>query len=168
MGEDAGSALVDASGLDVRESADGRVAIDATVDRDGALLDVRRSDARVEAPDAFARIDVSRPDAPTPPDGALVCIGTLLPCNGVCVNPQTDVMHCGGCGMVCAIPSGFSAVAECVSGVCRARCDMGRGNCDRNLANGCETDVNSSPMHCGMCGRMCPPMVRCMGGMCQP
>ena len=30
-----------------------------------------------------------------------VCAGSLTRCNGVCVDAQTDVNNCGGCGIVC-------------------------------------------------------------------
>jgi hypothetical protein len=56
-------------------------------------------------------------------------------------------------------------------GVCSiARCDAGFGNCDGNDANGCETNLNESAAHCGMCGMLCAPtnaMGMCAGGTCR-
>jgi hypothetical protein len=35
-------------------------------------------------------------------------------------------------------------------------CPTGRGDCDGNPANGCETDFALDPSHCGYCGHVCP------------
>lgn len=34
-------------------------------------------------------------------------------------------------------------------------CGAGRADCDRNAANGCETDITTSASHCGACGNPC-------------
>ena len=51
----------------------------------------------------------------------------------------------------------------CTLGTCAA----GFGNCDRNPDNGCETDVNTSQNHCGMCGNACPTGQVCNAGRCE-
>ncbi len=67
----------------------------------------------------------------------------------------TDPSNCGACGTVCALPATASAV--CSNGTCAVgTCPAGRGDCDGNAANGCETDVlHGNPAHCGACGRAC-------------
>jgi hypothetical protein len=42
------------------------------------------------------------------------CAGMLTRCNGVCVNTETDITNCGGCGIVC--PGGADAGAGCQTG----------------------------------------------------
>ena len=73
--------------------------------------------------------------------------------NGCEANLATTPAHCGACGAACALAH---ASAGCSSGACTvASCDPGWGNCDGLAANGCETDVNATPAHCGGCGRAC-------------
>ncbi|MBL8605075.1 MAG: hypothetical protein JNK72_24310 [Myxococcales bacterium] len=48
------------------------------------------------------------------------------------------------------------------AGVCAAN----TGNCDNNASNGCETDLNTSNMHCGFCGAACPAGQTCFEGAC--
>ncbi|HJK89445.1 MAG TPA: hypothetical protein RMH26_01820, partial [Polyangiaceae bacterium LLY-WYZ-15_(1-7)] len=40
------------------------------------------------------------------------------------------------------------------------------GDCDRNPATGCETDLLTSATHCGACGASCPGAQRCEAGTC--
>jgi hypothetical protein len=59
-----------------------------------------------------------------------------------------------------------NATATCSTGTCQiAMCNDGYGNCDGNDANGCETDLRTSNMHCGMCGRSCRDSC-CSSGRC--
>jgi len=84
--------------------------------------------------------------------------------NGCEVNIGTSTQHCGGCGSMCA-PA--SATGACVMGACTvASCNAGRGNCDGNASNGCETDTTSSNTHCGACGTACTTAQSCTGGTC--
>jgi hypothetical protein len=41
------------------------------------------------------------------------CRGGLTNCTGACVNPQSNVLHCGGCGNDC------NRDEVCVNGRCR-------------------------------------------------
>ncbi|MCL4751383.1 MAG: hypothetical protein KJ015_14515 [Myxococcales bacterium] len=60
---------------------------------------------------------------------------------------------CGFCGNGCAYAN---ASAACQSGSCAlGQCATGFGNCDDNVANGCETALASSTEHCGACGKSC-------------
>ncbi|MFO0560499.1 MAG: hypothetical protein U0269_20965 [Polyangiales bacterium] len=73
--------------------------------------------------------------------------------NGCEANIRTATAHCGRCGNACPTPA--NATPLCNAGVCSFRCNTGFGDCDGNAANGCETNLNSSTTHCGMCGRTC-------------
>src|SRR5207244_12043041 len=54
----------------------------------------------------------------------------------------SDPNNCGACGVVCGGPNETSV---CLNGVCEPpSCNAGYGDCDRNPANGCETNLNTS------------------------
>ncbi|MFO0609356.1 MAG: hypothetical protein U0324_39695 [Polyangiales bacterium] len=89
------------------------------------------------APDALP--DVA-PDAPC---------GTV--CNGRCVDPQTDRLHCGGCDRPCS--------GTCAAGVCA--CPPGTARCGDVCAY-----LSYADAHCGVCGNACPRGERCLGGAC--
>ncbi len=79
-------------------------------------------------------------------------------CDGMAANgcelpTLTDVNNCGTCGNVC--PAGANGTAACVNGTCGLACAAGFGDCDNNVANGCETDTSTSVASCGACGRAC-------------
>lgn len=46
------------------------------------------------------------------------------------------------------------------------RCSATHANCDRSTLNGCETDLETSPRHCGACDRECAGV--CTLGACVP
>lgn len=75
------------------------------------------------------------------------------PANGCESSASTDPSSCGGCGKKCNSTNG---VAGCVNGVCDLLCNQGYGNCDNNIDNGCEVDLNAHVSHCGSCGNACP------------
>jgi hypothetical protein len=73
--------------------------------------------------------------------------------NGCEVNLNTTVAACGACARPCALAH---ATSGCAAGACTiASCDAGFANCDGNVANGCETDLNNTVGSCGVCGRAC-------------
>ena len=66
-----------------------------------------------------------------------------------------DGDNCSMCGQKCVTPS--NGDPACVAGKCTiAACAQGFGDCDKNPANGCETDVSKDPKNCGVCGSACP------------
>jgi hypothetical protein len=74
--------------------------------------------------------------------------------DGCETNLQNDITHCGACGMACRPLDNATVVCRagaCVPGLCAG----GFGDCDGMAANGCETELRASPMHCGMCGMRC-------------
>ena len=99
--------------------------------------------------------------------------GALSPCDGACVDTQTDPENCGGCGITCAVPN---ALAECVTGQCGLlECFEGWGNCDGLLATGCESESNcvsgvACQTVCGSVGvtacNACDPVCQTMDEVC--
>ena len=43
------------------------------------------------------------------------CSGTMVVCDGVCVDPATDPAHCGGCGKACNVAAGEVCSDHCTS-----------------------------------------------------
>ncbi len=84
------------------------------------------------------------------PTGMGDCDGD--PSNGCEVDLQTTLSSCGACGTACGETN---AAAACVAGTCQLTCAAGFGNCDGNAANGCETDLSTTPADCGACGTTC-------------
>lgn len=102
--------------------------------------------------------------------------------NGCEVNANTSEAHCGGCndesGTNCNAKIGDDAVAgvQCDAGECSvSSCENGTADCDGSFANGCETDIDSDPDHCGGCadegGDICEPRAHasaaCDDGACR-
>lgn len=66
----------------------------------------------------------------------------------------TDKQNCGACGTVC--PGATRPDVACQAGACVTVCGGSVRDCDLQLDNGCETDVNTNAAHCGACGTVCP------------
>ncbi len=82
------------------------------------------------------------------PEAERCAIGQIR-CDGLCIDPSTDLTFCGGCGG-CDDLDGAHAVA-CVGGICQFQCLAGFRDIDGDLqsinANGCECDT-STPEVC--------------------
>ncbi len=91
----------------------------------------------------------------------------MNPANGCEVNLATNTAHCGRCGNLCTFAGGS---ASCAAGACvLTTCATGRGDCDGDRGNGCETDLNTAAASCGVCGNACVTAnatPACAGGMC--
>src|SRR5262249_18270350 len=88
------------------------------------------------------------------------------PSNGCEANLNTTVASCGACGTVCTNPHGGVA---CTAGKCAPTCNTGWGDCDGDLTNGCETNLNTTVTSCGSCGNACSfaqAGATCSGGAC--
>lgn len=108
-----------------------------------------------------------RPDAPEdgdpdPPDGDPGCLPPRMMCDGRCVDPRSDAMNCGGCGVVCG-DNGPS----CVSGSCMCASEPACAPCDATTCGACETCCpreGCMPMdefNCGGCSVSCHPLDQC-------
>ena len=93
----------------------------------------------------------AQPPEPTPP----TCAGTT--CDGVCVDPRTDLENCGECGHACA--SG----QRCAAGACEVSCPGTQAVCGEVCAT-----LSTDRANCGACGAACGPGTRCADGACQP
>ncbi len=66
--------------------------------------------------------------------------------------------YCGGCG-------GSWWSCKPPTGTVTWHCDSGYANCDLDVANGCEININEDPNNCGSCGNVCSSGV-CKEGVC--
>ena len=89
-----------------------------------------------------------------------VCDAQFGNCNGSYADGcelslKTDPNNCAACGAKCPLdPNGDAP--SCVSGSCSAgTCQLGFDDC-RATTPGCETNVATDPLNCGVCGLKCP------------
>jgi hypothetical protein len=70
------------------------------------------------------------------------------------------------CSPTCSNAHGTTT---CENGVCVPSCAPGFSDCDGNVANGCETNVQADPAHCGTCPNLCvvdSGSATCQSGVC--
>ncbi|MCA9715388.1 MAG: hypothetical protein KC468_11985 [Myxococcales bacterium] len=84
------------------------------------------------------------------------CEPPEIACDDLCVDPQNDPDHCGGCGVVC------QPGESCLEGSCAALCD----GSTPDLCDGDCTNTDTDPEHCGGCGNACQADEQCLGGAC--
>jgi len=84
----------------------------------------------------------------------LVCAPDRLACGAQCVDPLSDPLNCGACGIQC--PAGI----PCVAGFCGCTGTL-------LLCNGQCVDPAVDPNHCGGCNVSCGAAGFCSGGVCQ-
>jgi len=89
-------------------------------------------------------------DAADATDVADICAQTV--CSGACVDTDVDIANCGACGTSCSSNNG---TAHCTAGVCEITCDVGFDDCDADLTNGCEAELNGDTANCSACGAAC-------------
>lgn len=83
------------------------------------------------------------------------CAEPFVECDAVCVDPQHDPAHCGGCDQPCA------AGLACLEGTCAVACGPDLITC----AGAC-VDSQHDPAHCGGCDEPCDPEAACQAGTC--
>ena len=71
-----------------------------------------------------------------------------------CRDLLNDVAACGRCGNECPM-GGPNQIRACKKGLCLLECAPGFADCNQDQSDGCETDLNSHPHHCGACGNEC-------------
>jgi hypothetical protein len=76
-------------------------------------------------------------------------------CDGVCLDVQTSLEHCGECDNACGTGS------FCDMGMCA--CAASQMNCDGDCA-----DPKSDPNHCGWCNNACAEGSICQDSACSP
>jgi hypothetical protein len=99
------------------------------------------------------------------------CASGYMNCDGLTstgceIETSNDLNNCGSCGHVCATTHD---TPSCVVGVCILNCAEGYGNCDGDLSNGCETNLNTDTAHCGACTTTCSTtngVPACTAGTC--
>jgi hypothetical protein len=74
--------------------------------------------------------------------------------DGKCVDLLNDVDACGRCSNPCP-PAGPNQVRACHKGLCAVECAAGFADCNADQTDGCETNLNIHPNHCGACGNEC-------------
>lgn len=107
--------------------------------------------------------------------GIASCNGAFKDCdnnlvNGCEVDTATSLANCGGCGKACpAITNGTGACS--MGGCVIQKCTDPFQDCDANIANGCEANVQTDVNNCGMCKKQCQPAAHstpsCAAGLCK-
>ncbi|MBX3206716.1 MAG: hypothetical protein KF764_16725 [Labilithrix sp.] len=90
-------------------------------------------------------------------NGTCNCPAGLTRCGDYCVDIATDPNHCGGCGNYCVGPPSSSGKGgpTCQGGECGYVCFPGFADCDGDIDNGCEANLETSQRNCGACGTQC-------------
>ena len=85
-------------------------------------------------------------------------------CNDTCVDLSQDLRNCGSCGTLCSPPG--VATSTCLAGSCAiVTCQPGLEDCDNDVANGCEANLDTGLQTCGACAAVCEGS-RCESGQC--
>lgn len=123
----------------------------------GGLLAQRRP-GPAAAQDRPPLIDVLPPLQSEPAD-ACVYMG-LTSCFGSCIDIETDVNNCGGCGVMCG-PGGGCFGGACVAPPPSSPCGIGLTTCGGECVS-----ISSHAGHCGACFNSCPLGGSCRRGVC--
>lgn len=92
--------------------------------------------------------------APVCDGGACSCTQGQAYCNESCVDPLTNPLHCGACGVECLEGQ------QCTGGACT--CVPGTTLCGASCV-----DVQSDSENCGVCGTVCSGGTTCQAGLCK-
>jgi hypothetical protein len=108
-----------------------------------------------------------------PPFVGCACPGGQTTCGAPvervanCVDLSTDIINCGACGVFCA------SSEACIDGICVLTCSPGTADCngdhlDGDRFDGCETNTDVDPAHCGSCTTQCDGELPqpCQAGKC--
>ncbi len=123
----------------------------------GGLL-AQREAVSVAAQDRPPLIDVLPPLYLEPADSC-VYMG-LTSCFGSCVDIETDLNNCGGCGVVCGSGGGCFG-GTCVAPPPSSACGAGLTTCGGECVS-----ISNHAGHCGACFNSCPLGGSCHRGVC--
>ena len=84
--------------------------------------------------------------------------------NGCETDLRVDPDHCGACTQKCPLLP--HAERGCGDACTVWRCDVGFGDCNGVVADGCEVGTSSDAANCGRCGVACGAGRRCRRGEC--
>ncbi len=101
------------------------------------------SDSGYNVPDGNGE-DGRGDDVSVPEDGAACEVGQIH-CGAECIDPMSDIRHCGGCGNPCG------AEEICSAGVCAGDCVAPLTRCGSVCVN-----LADSADNCRTCGNACP------------
>lgn len=121
----------------------------------GGLLTQRRPEPAVAQP---LPNDVLPPLQLEPADSC-VYMG-LTSCFGSCVDIETDLNNCGGCGVVCGSSDGCFG-GTCVAPPPSSPCGAGLTTCGGECVS-----ISRHAGHCGACFNSCPLGASCRRGVC--
>ena len=94
----------------------------------------------------------------------LECSGGLENCGGLCVDIQSDTENCGGCGKKCEVQNGEPV---CNNGQCEIKeCFSGWDDCNNDVTDGCEINIDRDNRNCGGCGIECDEGYACVSREC--
>jgi hypothetical protein len=102
----------------------------------------------------------------------LSCQNGLVNCDGKCIDPQIDPLHCGASG-ACDGDAGTrgqicSDGHVCSAGSCTTECVANQTLCTPDGGPAYCTVLTDDPKNCGSCGLACSPNVGCLNGVCMP
>lgn len=81
-----------------------------------------------------------------------------------CVDLSTDLNNCGLCDNVCHFAN---AVPRCSNSQCDIQlCYPGFSNCNTNILDGCEVNIQTDEENCGACSNICDETQVCLNGVC--
>jgi hypothetical protein len=88
--------------------------------------------------------------------------------NGCEINLKSSSTNCNACGKKCAADPGYSPY--CKDGACgQTQCSAGKGDCNGDPADACETTLTNDVENCGGCGIKCEAVnaaVACVNSKC--
>ncbi len=82
-------------------------------------------------------------------------------CDGYCIDVQSNMLSCGGCGVQCELP----AANGCRNGGCVCNGLSACAGGDSCCTVGC-VDLMDDPRNCGECGVACGDNETCLAGQC--
>ena len=109
-------------------------------------------------------------DCDTDVDEDASCSGALACCGSAgCVDLMSNPDHCLFCDTDC--PFVDNGTPSCTAGQCGiGSCNQGFDDCDEQVFNGCETNLNSDIDHCNACDQPCSAVEHgvpsCTNGAC--